>query len=181
MTKIQHNDAMNSYIRLVALLSRLCGITAAGMVLVSVLIVCQMVFLRYVLQESVIWQTEFVTYMLITATLVGSPYVLLLRGHVNVDLLPQYLGQRGRFILAIIASVLALMFCLVAAWTGFEFWYEAWESDWHSDTVWSPRLWIPYLSMPLGFGILSLQYIADILSLVSGRDMPFGLSQGAGE
>ena len=172
---------MELYIRLVALLSRICGVAAAGMVLVSVVIVCQMVFLRYVLAESVIWQTEFVTYMLITATLVGSPYVLLLRGHVNVDLLPQYLGHRGRFALAIIASVLALTFCLVVAWTGYEQWYEAWEGGWHSDTMWGPRLWIPYLAMPVGFGILSLQYIADIMSLATGRDMPFGISQGAGE
>lgn len=172
---------MDYYIRLVANLSRICGIAAALMVLISVLVVCQMVFLRYVLHESVIWQTEFVTYMLLASTLVGSPYVLLLRGHVNVDLLPQYLGHRGRFILAFVASTLALVFCLVAAWTGYEFWHEAWEGGWHSETIWGPPLWIPYLAMPLGFGILSLQYIADILSLASGRDMPFGLSQGAGE
>lgn len=172
---------MELYIRVVALLSRICGIAAAGMVLVSVLIVCQMVFLRYVLAASVIWQTEFVTYMLIAATLVGSPYVLLLRGHVNVDLIPQYLGHSGRFVLAIIASLLALAFCLTLAWTGYEFWYEAWEGGWHSETIWGPPLWIPYLAMPLGFGILSLQYIADIMSLATGRDMPFGISQGEGE
>ena len=34
----------------------------------------------------------------------------------------------------------------------------------------------PYLAMPIGFGILSLQYIADIISLITGRDMPFGIS-----
>lgn len=172
---------MDLYIRWVSTLSRACGIAAAAMVLISVLVVCQMVFLRYVLQASVIWQTEFVTFLLLGATLIGSPYVLLLRGHVNVDLLPQYLGHRGRFTLAMIAAILSLVFCLVGAWTGYEFWYEAWEGGWHTDTIWGPPLWIPYLVMPIGFGILSLQYIADILSLATGRDMPFGMSQGAGE
>lgn len=167
---------IDAYIRLVCTLSRLCGIAAAIMVLVSTLVVCQMVFLRYVLEESVIWQTEFVTYLLIAATLIGSPYVLLKRGHVNVDLLPIYLGERPRFYLALVASTLALLFCLIAAWAGYKLWFEAWENTWYSDTMWGPRLWIPYLTLPVGFGILSLQYIADILSLLTGRDMPFGIA-----
>jgi len=169
---------VQTYIRFVALISRLCGITAALMVLVSVLIVCQMVFVRYVLEASSIWQTEFVTYLLLAATLVGSPYVLLTRGHVNVDLLPIYLGHRGRMVLAFIAALMSLTFCLVMTWSGWHMWYEAWESDWLSDTVWGVRLWIPYLAIPVGFGVLSLQYVADLLSLATGRDMPFGLSPG---
>jgi TRAP-type C4-dicarboxylate transport system permease small subunit len=36
-------------------------------------------------------------------------------------------------------------------------------------------LWIPYLSIPLGIGLLSLQYVADILALASGDAMPFGM------
>ncbi|MGD8547467.1 MAG: TRAP transporter small permease [Thiohalophilus sp.] len=167
---------IDAFIRLVCLLSRLCGITAAIMVLISTLVVCQMVFLRYVLEASVIWQTEFVTYLLIAATLIGSPYVLLKRGHVNVDLLPMYLGQRARFILALVASSLSLVFCIVVTWAGYKFWHEAWEYGWLSDTMWSPRLWIPYLTIPVGFGILALQYVADILSLLTGRDMPFGIA-----
>lgn len=169
---------MERFIRLVALLSRLCGITSALMVLVSVLIVCQMVFIRYVLEDSVIWQTEFVTYLLLAATLVGSPYVLLTRGHVNVDLLPIYLGHRGRMVLAMLAALMSLAVCLVLAWSGWGMWYEAWENNWVSDTIWGVRLWIPYLAMPVGFGVLSLQYVADVISLATGRDMPFGLSPG---
>ena len=37
------------------------------------------------------------------------------------------------------------------------------------------RLWIPYLSMPVGLGLLILQYVADVLSLVTGRAPPFGI------
>lgn len=169
---------MERFIRFVALLSRLCGITSALMVLVSVLIVCQMVFIRYVLNESSIWQTEFVTYLLLAATLVGSPYVLLTRGHVNVDLLPIYLGHRSRMVLAMLAALMSLGVCLVLTWSSWEMWYEAWANDWLSDTVWGVRLWIPYLAMLVGFGVLSLQYVADVISLATGREMPFGLSPG---
>jgi len=150
------------------------------MILASVIVVCQMVVIRYVLEESSIWQTEFVTYALIAATFVGAPYVLLTRGHVNVDLLPLYLGHKGRMVLALIASLLSLLFCLVITWTGLELWVEAWGNGWTSDTIWAVRLWIPYLAMPIGFGIMSLQYAADILSLLRGEDLPFGIKPEEG-
>ncbi len=168
---------MKMYIKFVCGLSRLCGIAAAAMIVISVLVVVQMVWVRYVMQASSIWQTEFVTYLLVAATFIGSPYVLLTRGHVNVDLLPIYLTHRWRLVLAIFAIVLSLAFCLLIAWYGYKFWYEAWDNNWHSDTIWEVRLWIPYLAMPIGFGILSLQYIADLLSLLRGDDMPFGIDK----
>jgi len=167
---------MKKYIEFVSNTSKACGIVAALMILVSVFVVCQMVWIRYVLEESSIWQTEFVTYLLISATFIGSPYVLLTRGHVNVDLIPIYLKQHWRLRFALFASVVSLLFCLIITYTGFEFWYEAWEAGWVSDSIWEVRLWIPYFSLPFGFTILSLQYIADILSLLRGDEMPFGLS-----
>lgn len=147
------------------------------MIFVSVLVVVQMVWVRYIMQESSIWQTEFVTYLLIASTFIGSPYVLLTRGHVNVDLVPIYVSHEWRIALALFASVLSLAFCLLITWTGYEFWYEAWENRWVSDSIWEVRLWIPYFSMPFGFGVLSLQYIVDIISLIRGDEMPFGIEK----
>ena len=167
---------MKHYIHWVTNLSKLCGVVAALMVLVSVLVVCQMVWIRYILEESSIWQTEFVTYLLIAATFIGSPYVLLTRGHVNVDLVPMYVNLKWRFRMAMFASTISLAFCLLITVLGIEFWYEAWEPGWVSDSIWEVRLSIPYLSLPFGFAVLSLQYIADILSLSRGDEMPFGIS-----
>lgn len=164
---------MNFFINGVAFLSRVCGVFAAAMLAVSITVVCHMIFVRAVLGQSVIWQTEFITYGLIAATFIGSPYVLLTRGHVSVDLLPLYLGRRGRFILALVGALFALAFCLIILIAGIEWWLEAAEGGWVNDSVWAPKLWIPYLSLPLGFGVLSLQYIADILCLVTGRHTPF--------
>jgi TRAP-type C4-dicarboxylate transport system permease small subunit len=41
--------------------------------------------------------------------------------------------------------------------------------------MWRARLWIPYSTMPVGLGLLSLQYVVDVISLVTGRDPPFGI------
>ncbi|MDH5392923.1 MAG: TRAP transporter small permease [Gammaproteobacteria bacterium] len=167
---------MKTFIQLITNASKLCGMISALMILVSVLVVCQMVWIRYVLEASSIWQTEFVTYLLVSATFIGSPYVLLTRGHVNVDLIPLYMQHQWRVRLALFASTLSLAFCMLVMVMGFEFWYEAWQAGWVSDSIWEVRLWIPYLSLPVGFMILSLQYVADILSLIRGEEMPFGIA-----
>ena len=166
---------MEAFIRTVRLISRLCGYVAAGLIAASVIVVCQMVFVRFALGANTIWQTDFVTYCLVAATFVGSPYVLMLRGHVNVDVLPHYTGPRSRWWLALFAALLTLAFCATIAVLTFQFWKEAWEHRWVSDTMWRARLWIPYMSMPIGLGILTLQSIADLACLVTGREPPFGM------
>lgn len=168
---------INHYIRFTERLSIFLGMIAAVLLVVAVVIVCQMVFLRFVLDESTSWQTEFVSYTLIASTFLGSPYVLLKRGHVFVELVPMMLAERARFFLALFAYSISALFCFALAYLSFEFWHEAWVEDWNSDTMWEPKLWKAYLSMPVGFIAISMQYVVDILCLLNGRDMPFGLDQ----
>src|SRR5438046_9310389 len=123
---------MQGYVRTIALISQLCGIIAAGLIAAAVIIVCQMVFIRYVLNENTIWQTDFVTYSLVAATFIGSPYVLMTRGHVNVDVLPLYLGPRKRWWLALISMLLAIAFCVTMAVLTGEYWLEACNQRWLS-------------------------------------------------
>ncbi len=169
---------MDLFVNSVRRLSQLCGIVAALTLAAAVLVVCQMVLLRYFLNESTVWQTEFTTYSIVGATLIGSPYVLLRRGHVNVDLLPLYLPHRARLVLAFIASGLALAFCVALTYSGAELWLDAWRGGWTTDSIWRLPLWIAYAPIPIGIGLLCMQYVADILCLITGRDMPFGLEPG---
>ena len=134
-----------------------------------------MVFVRYVLNHNTIWQTDFVTWSLVAATFIGSPYLLLTRGHVNVEVLPLYLGARKRYLLALASIVMSLAFCLTMTGLTARFWLEAWENRWVSDTMWRARLWIPYSAMPIGLALLTLQYVADLYTLVTGREPPFGI------
>lgn len=166
---------MDLFIATVRRISIFFGVVSVALLLAAVLAVCHLVFVRYALRQSAVWQHEFVTFSLVAATFFGSPYVLLIRGHVNVELLPVYLGRRGRFALALLASGLSFAFCLVLTWSGYDWWHEAWANDWRHDTVWAPMLWVPWSALPLGMGLVCLQYLADILALLTGRAAPFGL------
>ena len=167
---------MDGFIRAVRLISLLCGIVAAALISAGVFVVCQMVFVRFVLNSNTIWQTDFTTYCLVAATFIGSPYVLLTRGHVNVDILPHYMGQAARYRLAMFSAVMSFCFSLAMTWLSVHYWFEAWEGNWVSDTMWRARLWIPFGAMPIGFAILSLQYVVDLVCLATGREPPFGMT-----
>jgi len=169
--------AMDIYIRAVTALSRLAGVIGAFLIAFAVLVICDMVIERYILGRTTIWQIDVVTYSIMAATFVGSAYVLMTRGHVNVDVLPLYLGPRARYWLALITMLVALSFCTVLFVLCTIYWYQAWSKGWHSDTVWRARLWIPYLAMPVGLGLLVLQYFAELACLLTGRTPPFGLGE----
>jgi TRAP-type C4-dicarboxylate transport system permease small subunit len=156
-------------------LSRLLGYISALLLITAVLVVCHMVFNRFVMNLQTSWQTEFVTYALLASTFLGAPWVLLSRGHVNVELIPLMLGPRGRLLLAFFAYLVSATLCITLTWFSIQFWLEAWEGGWSSDSMWGPKLWKAYLPMPIGFFAISLQYIADLLCLLTGRAHPFGM------
>ncbi len=165
----------NPFLRVVAAISTLAGWCSAAMIVAAVAITCQMIVVRFVLNGSTVWQTEAVIYLVIAATLVGLPYVQRLRGHVNVDLIPLSLPPKPRFVLAVFTSVLSISIVAVMLWYGYEYWHFAWDRGWRSDTIWGVRLWIPYLALPVGFGLLLLQMIADLVALILRIEAPFGL------
>ncbi|MGB2023891.1 MAG: TRAP transporter small permease, partial [Litorivicinaceae bacterium] len=124
---------------------------------------CQMIFIRYFLNGSTYWHTEAVVYLILAATLLGLPYVQKLRGHVNVDLVPMLLPPVGRKILMVVSFLAAILVLAIMTFYSAELVYLSYSKGWTSDTVWGPPLWIPYLTMPIGFGLFALQLLADLL------------------
>lgn len=165
-----------SWVSAIHAASRLFGVVAAGMILLSIVVVCQMVFVRAVLNESSIWQTEFVMYLLVAATFIGSPYILLTRGHVAVDVVPLMAQPRMRRHLHLLGSLIALTFCGLFLYASIPWWHETWTNNQTTASMWRARLWIPYLSVPVGLSLLCLQYLAEIWLVMTERDHPFGLS-----
>jgi len=153
---------MRTYIRVVSALSRAAGFFSGLLLLAAVLVVTHMVVVRYLLNGSTVWQTEFVTYALVAATFLGSGYVLLLKGHVNIDLLVLAAGPRWRRVLETLSACCCLLFCALLGWSGWHFFHEALANGWKTPTVWKLPLWIPLLPLPLGIGILFLQYLAEL-------------------
>lgn len=156
---------MTAYIRWVSALSRLAAVVALLLLASAILVVTQMVVIRYFLNASTVWQTEFVIYALVAMTFLASPYVLLEKGHVNVDLLQN--AAKGVFKKTVqsLAGAVGLVFSALLAWSGWTYFEEAWSYDWTTDTVWALPLWIPLAPLPIGIGLMCLQYIAELAKI----------------
>ncbi|MDR7126706.1 TRAP-type C4-dicarboxylate transport system permease small subunit [Pseudorhodobacter sp. 4114] len=155
-------------------MSTVCGWVAAAFTVIALFVTCHMIFVRTVLGQSTIWQTEAVIYLMIAATVIGLPYVQKLRGHVNVDLIPLALPLRARRVLAYVVLSATIVVIALLAWHSMHIWLEAYDRNWKSSSVWAPRLWVPYLALPIGFGLFVLQLLADLVALATGIDAPFG-------
>ncbi len=156
--------------------SRLFGVVAASMIVVSIAVICQMVFVRAVLGQSSIWQTEFVTFGLVAATFIGAPYILLTRGHVAVDIVPLMLGMPARRVLYLLGYLVALVFCGFFLYASVPWWWETWQSGQTTPSIWKARMWIPYLSVPVGLALLCVQMLTDMVLVATHRALPFGLT-----
>lgn len=162
----------------VCAVSRVFGVFSAALIFVGVMVVCHMVFVRAVLGQSSIWQTEFATFCVLGATFLGAPYILLTRGHVNVDLVPLLFAGNVRRALYFLGSAIALGFCLLFLYAAVPWCYEAWETGLTTASIWRVPLWIPYLSVPTGLTLLCLQFIADVWLVIIRYEEPFGLEPG---
>lgn len=163
---------MTGLIKTIERISWLGGVLAMLLLASAVVIVCQMIVLRYFLKESTVWQTEYVIFSLMAATFLGSAHVLKQRGHVAVDLLPRALGPGGRIGMELLAALLSVLFLALLAWSGWMHFHEAWTENWTTATVWKLPLWIPLLPLPLGMAMVILQYLAEILKMLGFAKEP---------
>ncbi|WP_307725354.1 TRAP transporter small permease [Halovibrio variabilis] len=115
-TSAIRSGLMGGYIRAMDRLSRFSAYIACVMFIAGVLVICQMVFTRYVLGWSTSWQTEFTVFSVTGAMLMGSPYVLMTGGHVAITILPDAIGGLGRKVMLTIASLFGFAFCAALAY-----------------------------------------------------------------
>jgi TRAP-type C4-dicarboxylate transport system permease small subunit len=165
------------FFRVVSLISTVAGWFSASMTLAAVVITCQMIFVRSVLNESTVWQTEVIVFLIIGATLIGLPFVQNLRGHVNVDLIPLALPVKARYVLAIITLSMSAVVIAIMLWYSYEYWHLAFSRGWTTDSVTAIPLWIPHLSLLFGFALLLLQLVADLMAVILKIEKPFGLGE----
>lgn len=161
---------MTAYIRWVSSLSRLAAVFSLVLMASAIVVVTQMVVMRYFLKASTVWQTEYVIYALVAMTFLASPYVLLEKGHVNVDLFWMQLHGMALKLVKSLAGLVGLAFSALLAWSGWIYFEEAWSYGWTTDTVWALPLWIPLLPLPLGIGLMTLQYIAELMKIWKGEE-----------
>lgn len=149
-------------------LSRVAAIVAGLLLCAAMVITCEMIFLRYAFRAPTIWQTDFVVFSATAAVFLGAPYVLLTRGHVGVDVIELMAAPPLRRALGLVGALFGLLFCVAMTYASLIFFHEAYVNEWRTSSVAAIVLWIPLLPLPVGFALLTLQYIAELVRRLDG-------------
>lgn len=150
------------FVRITDGLTVISGWVAALCLVAAALIVTEAVIVRKLLGISTIWQIEASVFLLIFTVFVGAPFVQKNEHHLNVDLVIIHLSPRTREITLIVVSIISCILTAILAWYAWPMWWETVVQNEHSESLWGPPLWIPFLFLPLGMTLLFLQYIVFI-------------------
>jgi len=150
------------FVRITDGLTYITGWVAALCLVAAALIVTEAVIVRKLLGISTIWQIEASVFLLIFTVFVGAPFVQKNEHHLNVDLVIIHLSPRTREITLIFVSIISCILTAILAWYAWPMWWETVVNNEHSESLWGPPLWIPFLFLPLGMTLLFLQYIVYI-------------------
>lgn len=153
--------------RLIEGLTVLTGWASALCLVAAAFIITEAVIVRKIFGVSTIWQTEASVFLLILTVFVGAPFVQKNEHHLNVDLLIVNLSPRTREMTLIVVSVISCLLAGILAVTAWPMWWEAVVNNEHSESLWGPPLWIPYLFLPLGMTLLFLQYVVQIYGKIT--------------
>jgi TRAP-type C4-dicarboxylate transport system permease small subunit len=154
------------WMRIEAFIERISSVTGfvGGLaILVAAFVVTEGVVTRKVFGASAIWQIELSVFLLIYACFVGAAFGQKNEHHLNVDLAIVYLQPKTREIILLIMAVFSSVICFILAVFAWPMWWNALVRNEHSESLWGPPLWIPYLFLPLGASLLFLQYLVNIV------------------
>lgn len=95
------------------ILTSIMNVLAGVSFLAMVALTCWQVFTRYLLKNPSSWSEELVSYLFAWMTLLGSSLVVSERGHMNIPVLVDRMGPKGRKALAIFSELVACLFSAV--------------------------------------------------------------------
>jgi TRAP-type C4-dicarboxylate transport system permease small subunit len=127
------------------------------------------VILRYVFYAPTYWALEMNTFLLAFLCLIPAGDVLRLGSQIRITFLFDRLGPAVRVRLDSLRSVAGVFFCALMVWKGADMAWKAWEHNDRMSTSLGTPMVIPYLFLPIGFGLLGLQY-ALLFKIRKGKE-----------
>lgn len=158
---------MQSYIRWMDAVSRWAGVAAAWALLAACLISAGNASLRYAFSMGSNAWLEVQWYLFGMAVFAGAPMLLRLNEHVRVDVVYGGLASRTKAWIDLIGIALVLLpLCVIVVWMAWPFVLEAYAQHEVSPSAGGLVRWPIKAAIPLGFGLLGLQGLAELFKRI---------------
>lgn len=149
-------------------LSEWMGRLIQWMVLAAVLISAGNAIVRKAFSMSSNSLLEIQWYLFAAVFMLGSGYVLHRNGHVRIDFISARLSPRVNAVIDLLGLVLCVVpFCGLLIYLSWPLAAQAWVSGEMSQNAGGLVRWPIYMLMPLGFGLLLLQTLSELVKRVA--------------
>ena len=154
------------------LLNHTLNVLAGVSFLAMVALTCWQVFTRYILQNPSSWSEELVSYLFAWMALFGASLVVGERGHMNIPIVVERMGEKGRKFFAIFAELVALVFSgVILVYGGIQITSLAMGQM--TSSLGLP-IGVFYIILPLS-GVLNIVYtILNIVDIATGSEVVEG-------
>jgi TRAP-type mannitol/chloroaromatic compound transport system permease small subunit len=144
------------------------GVVCNWLVLWSCVISAGNAMVRYAYDSSSNAWLEVQWYMFAVIVMFGAAYTLKRNEHVRVDLFYMTLGRRGQLWIDILGTIVFLLpTCLILAWLSWPFFMQSYVIGEHSSNAGGLIRWPIKLVLPLGFLLLALQGLSELIKRVA--------------
>jgi TRAP-type mannitol/chloroaromatic compound transport system permease small subunit len=113
-------------------------------------------------------------YLFAGIVLLGGPFTLKLNEHVRVDLLYGLASPRGRIFIDIFGTIFFLLpICLILIYFTWFWFLDSWRIQEYSSNAGGLIRWPVKLLLPVGFSLMALQGISELIKRIAalmGRD-----------
>ena len=155
--------------KIISRISDVCGWLAAWMFFAVGAMITYEVVVRYVFIAPTIWAEEMSQFFQIWATYLAAAYVLKHRDLIVIDFVLNRLGASWRRMADTVSLLFIIGFSLIAVYYGILIVAESVEMGRATSTMLSVPKWMTESAIPIGFGLLALQCLAELTALYKGK------------
>ena len=157
-----------SFSAVVDALNEKIGIICNWLVLLACVVSGGNAMVRYAYDQSSNACLEVQWYMFAVSAMFGAAFTLERNEHVRVDLLYMTLSRRGQLWVDILGTLVFLLpTCMMMAWLSWPFFMQSYEVFEHSSNAGGLLRWPIKIVLPLGFALLALQGLSELIKRVA--------------
>jgi len=166
--------AIRYFLHYVDLINAKFGWFVAFLMLPMILIMVWEIVMRYFFNSPSLWAYETSLFMYGAYIALAGGYTLLVKGHVNVDIIWGRLPLRWRSIVDIVTAALFFLYIGVLFKESLEATINSWQLMERTMTYWNPPYYPLRTALPVACLLLLLQGLAklirDINTAITGRE-----------
>lgn len=151
------------YEKLLKHVTALVGVIAGALVMFCGFTIVWEVVSRGVLNAPTEWVMEVSTYCIVIAGFLGMGVAYAGKKHIHVDIFVSKMSAKSRTYTELVVSVIGIFYSYLFMVQSWKMVMLSIELNNCAPTTLGTPLWIPQISMPIGFAVLMLQIIRTLL------------------